>query len=50
MVHRRWVQLYDDGSTHLKEAMKRHLNKIRYGEVATQNAQSQMENYDPLAI
>jgi hypothetical protein len=42
MVHRRWVQLYDhDGSKHLKEAMKneeamkRHLYKMRYGEVAS---------------
>ena len=34
----------------LKEAMKRHLYKIKYGETAMQNAQSTMNNYDPLAI
>jgi hypothetical protein len=35
MVHRRWEELYDyEGSNKLKDAMKRHLYRNKYGDAA----------------
>ena len=51
MVHRRWGDLYDfDGSKKLKDTMKRHLYRMKFGDGALENAQLWMDNYNPLII
>ena len=51
MVHKRWEELYDyDGSKNLKQTMKRHLYREKFGEAALSSAHMCMESDNPLSI
>jgi hypothetical protein len=51
IAHRRWEELYDyEGSKKLRDAMKRHLYKEKYGESALDAAHLWMDGYNPLSL
>ena len=51
IVHRRWKELYDyEGSKKLKDAMKRHLYRKKYGDAALETAHMVMDGYNPLSF
>jgi hypothetical protein len=51
IAHRRWEELYDyEGSKKLRDAMKRHLYREKYGESALDTAHLWMEGYNPLSL
>ncbi len=51
LIHKRWKELYDnDGSKKLKDAMKRHLYKNKFGVEAFQSSHAVMKDYNPLSF
>ena len=51
MVHKRWEELYDyDGSKNLKQTMKRHLYREKFGNDALSTVHLWMESYNPLSV
>jgi Mor family transcriptional regulator len=51
LVHKRWEELYDNiGSKKLKDAMKRHLYKNKFGQEAFQSSHTVMKDYNPLSF
>jgi hypothetical protein len=49
-VHKRWEALYDyEGSTLLKEAMKRHLFKLKFSNAALAGSDDPMKDNNPLS-
>jgi hypothetical protein len=51
MMHERPEELYDyEGSKKLKDAMKRHLYRNKYGNAALEMAHIIMNGYNPLSF
>ena len=51
MAHKQWEALYDlEGSAKLKDAMKRHLYRIKFGNEAINTAHEMINAYDQLFI
>ena len=51
LVHKRWKELYDNvGSKKLKDAMKRHLYKNKFGVEAFQSSHTVMKDCNPLSF
>ena len=49
MVHKRWEELYDfDGSKQLRDSMKRHLYREKFGNKALITSHIWMDSYNPL--
>ena len=51
MVHKRWEDLYDfDGSKQLRDCMKRHLYREKFGNAAMSTSHMWMDSYNPLVL